>query len=362
MDELLERYGPGRLWAIAVALLAMLVVLGAMAFPQRVYVEIIWQYYWGPVVADANGWSCVAWADGAEVACTDAGTNSGPTASPGYTWQSYAGYIPILLLLMVGFLFVLERLDIDRYRGTFYALFPWMLFGGALRTVEDANVATGDAGEMVISLPWSAIIISPFIYVTVAVLALASLVVSVWLDRRGHIPKYEYGLAALGTAALGIALAALSYLWTQGDTQGWFPLIAIVTFVGAVTITAVVWVLLESFAPQVNRGTGYMGVIVILAHSVDGVANLIGLTYATAFGWPYNLSPKHPINAAIVDFFGNAWPFLAVKIVAAVFIIWVFNEEIFEESPRFAYLLLITAVAVGLGPGTRDVLRATFGV
>src|SRR5699024_6049843 len=81
-----------------------------------------------------------------------------------------------------------------------------------------------------------------------------------------------------------------------------------------------------------------------------------------AFGWPHNLSPKHPVNAAIVDFFGNAWPFLFLKIVAAVFIIWVFNEEVFEDSPQVTYLLMITVVAVGLGPGTRDVLRATVGV
>jgi uncharacterized membrane protein len=40
----------------------------------------------------------------------------------------------------------------------------------------------------------------------------------------------------------------------------------------------------------------------------------------------------------------------------------VFDEEIMEESPRFSVLLLVAILAVGLGPGTRDMLRATFGV
>jgi uncharacterized membrane protein len=59
---------------------------------------------------------------------------------------------------------------------------------------------------------------------------------------------------------------------------------------------------------------------------------------------------------------GDAWPFLIVKLVAATFVVWVFEEGIFEESPRYTMLLLVAVLAVGLGPGTRDMLRATFGV
>ncbi|WP_290810330.1 DUF63 family protein [Halovivax sp.] len=375
MQEYIDRYGAERLWAATVAALVAAIALGSILFPQRFYVEFIWQYYWGPVVADANGWGCVAWAGGEELPCNQAGADAGPTASPGYTFVSYAGYIPTLLLLLVGFLFVIRWLDIDRYRAGFWGLFPFMLFGGALRTVEDANVATGDtAGEMVFSLPWSAFIISPFIYVVVALAALAALVVAVWLERRGYVPGYEYALAGIGTAALVVTLGVLAYLANVGDNHGFFPMISVVTLVGATIITAVVWVAIDRFAPELNRGTRYMGIAVIWAHSVDGVANVIGLDWATSFGLPHDLSPKHPVNAAIQRYTGEilpesitattgeVWPFLLVKVAAAVFIIWVFNDEVFDESPRFAILLMLTVVAVGLGPGTRDMLRATFGV
>ena len=59
---------------------------------------------------------------------------------------------------------------------------------------------------------------------------------------------------------------------------------------------------------------------------------------------------------------GDAGPFLFVKLAAAAGVVWVFNGELYEESPRYTLLLLITVLAVGLGPGTRDMLRATFGV
>ncbi|WP_254768065.1 DUF63 family protein [Salinilacihabitans rarus] len=358
MDEYIDRVGAERLWVAVVGILGLTVVLGATLFPQRVYVDLIWQYYWGPVVADAQGMSCVAWAGGTEIPCTQAGPGDGPTASPGYTFVSYAGYIPTLILLLVGIIFLIRRLDITRYRAGFYGLFPFMLFGGALRVVEDANVAGGTP----ISLPWSAFLISPFIYGTVFVLTVAALVAAVRLERNGHVRGYEYALAGLGTAALAVTVGYLSYLAATTPYTSFYPGILVATLGGATVVTAVTWVGIDRFAPDLNRGTEYMGLVVIWAHAVDGVANVIGLEYATYFGWEQNLIPKHPINAAIVDYFGHAGPFLLLKVVAAVFVVWIFDETIFEESPRYAVLLLITVVAVGLGPGTRDMLRATFGV
>lgn len=362
MQEYIDRVGPERLWAAVVVAVVALIGLAAVLFPQRVYAEFLWQYYWGPVVADANGWSCVAWNGGEQVECGP--DTTGPEASPGYTFVSYAGYIPTLLLLLTGFIFAIQRLDIDRYRAGFYGLLPFMLFGGALRTVEDANVAVGrETGEMAITLPWSALIISPFIYAVVAIVALVAVIVSVWLERRGYVSRYEYPLAGIGTVLCLLSIGLIAVLATDADVGvGFFPLISVVTIVGATVIALGTYWLIDAVAPWLNNGTKYMGIVIIWAHAVDGIANLIGLTYATDFGWPHNLSGKHPINVAIVDFFGNAWPFLGLKILAAVFVVWIFNEEVFDESPRYAILLMITVVAVGLGPGTRDTLRATFGV
>jgi uncharacterized membrane protein len=117
-----------------------------------------------------------------------------------------------------------------------------------------------------------------------------------------------------------------------------------------------------------------MGILVVWGHSVDGVANVLSLDWANALGLPVTYGSKHVINAATVritsaiqpeglsEAIGTAWPFLLIKIAAAVAVVWVFNEDIFEESPTYAYILLIAILAVGLGPGTRDMLRATLGI
>ena len=375
MDDLIDRFGAERVWAATVASLAAIVVLGAVLFPQRVYVEFIWQYFWGPVVADAHSWSCVAWADGQPVACGQAGPNAGPTAEPGYTFVSYAGYIPTLVLLLVGIIFLLRRLEIERFRAGFFALFPFMLFGGALRVVEDANAAAYEySGEMAIQLPWSGLIISPLIYFTVFFVALGVLVSSIWLDRNDYVSKYEYPLAGTGTVLLTAAVGYLAFVAATEPYAKFYPLIPLVVLVGATLVTAITWLGIQRFAPELNRGTESMGIVVIWAHAVDGVANVVGLDWATTLGLPANLVPKHPINAAIasttadvlpdsvVSATGSAWPFLFVKLAAAVFVIWIFDETVFEDNPRYAILLMITVVAVGLGPGTRDMLRATFGV
>ncbi|ELY73868.1 DUF63 family protein [Natrinema pallidum] len=375
MDDFIDRFGAERVWAATVASLAAAVVLGAVLFPQRVYVDFIWQYFWGPVVADAHSWNCVAWAGGQEIPCSEAGAGAGPTAEPGYTFVSYGGYIPTLVLLLTGVIFLIRRLEIERYRAGFFALFPFMLFGGALRVVEDVNATAFEAtGEMAIQLPWSGFIISPLIYFTVFFIALFAVVTSVWLDRTGYVSGYEYPLAGIGTAALTITIAYLAFVAATEPYAEFHPLVPLVVLVGATLTTALTWIALERVAPELNRGTRSMGLVVIWAHAVDGVANVVGLDWATSLGLPANLVPKHPINRAIanttadvlpaniVAATGSAWPFLLVKIAAAVFVIWIFDETVFEDSPRYAVLLMITVVAVGLGPGTRDMLRATFGV
>lgn len=375
MDDFIDRYGPVRVWAATVALLTAAITLGAVLFPQRVYVDIIWHYFWGPVVADAHGWDCITWAGGNPVECSAAPGDAGPTASPGYTAQSYAGYIPTLVILLIGIIFIVKQLGIDRYRAGFYGLFPFFLFGGVLRVVEDANVAAYTAtGELPIQMPWNGILISPLIYFTVFFVTLFAVVFSVWLERNGYVSGYEYPLAGIGTLALASSLGYLGYLAVTKPYVDFYPGLLLVTLAGATIATAVTWLLIQQFVPGINRGTEYMGIVVIWAHAVDGVANVVGLDWATAFGHSANLIPKHPINrwivnttgsvlpADIVAVTGDAWPFLLVKLAAAVFVIWIFDETVFEDSPRYAILLMITVVAVGLGPGTRDMIRATFGV
>ncbi|MDS0299134.1 DUF63 family protein [Halogeometricum sp. S1BR25-6] len=379
MATVAERVGvdPERLWGGAALVALVVLVGGSIAFPELVYDRFLWHYFWGPVQADANSAVCAVRSGGvteylnSASACAAAAE---PVAYPGYTLVSEVGYMLTLLFALTGVVFLMRRLDIGRRRSFFYALLPFMFFGGALRVVEDANDTPG-ATEALISYPWNALVISPIIYFTVFLITLAAVVVAVALERTGTVPKYERPLFGIGVVVLAVTLGYLLWLAVSGaEGVEFYPQVLVVMLVGATLAAGATWWLIERFAPEINSGTETIGFVIIWGHAVDGVANVVGLDWMTALGAGPNLVPKHPVNQFVVDFTastlpasvlavtGDAWPFLLVKLVAATFVVWVFEEGIFEESPRYTMLLLVAVLAVGLGPGTRDMLRATFGV
>jgi len=372
---------PERLWLATFAAVTAALVGGSLLARNLVYDRFLWQYFWGPVAADGNGAACAVRAgDGVEyvastASCAASEAGGAIVAYPGYTLVSEVGYILILLFALIGVYLLLDRLDIGDTRELFFALVPFMLFGGALRTVEDAGIAAIRAGvEPLIPFPWSAFIISPFIYATMFALTLGAVGVGIALANRGYVRRYEYAVGAIGSALLALSVGYLAYLGATASyaTINWQVLAAVL--VGAALATAVTWWLIERFSPGINAGTGLIGLVVIWGHAVDGVANVIGLDWMPALGAGPNLVPKHPVNAAVVDITGSVlppsvlaltgdtWPFLVLKLAAATFVVWVFEPDLLEESPRYSILLLIAVLAVGLGPGSRDMLRATFGV
>ncbi|MGM0685337.1 MAG: DUF63 family protein [Halobacteriota archaeon] len=375
------RESPERAWAAVVGGVSLLLAVGSVVFPRAVYDRFLWRYFWGPVVADGEGAQCaVRDAGGTELlesgtACQSAVAAGEVVAFPGYTTVSTVSYVVVLLGMLIGVVFLLRRLDIGNELRFFYALFPFMLFGGAMRTVEDAGVAATDAGvEPLIPFPASALLISPFIYFTVFGVTLACVLAAYALADRGLVDDYARPLFAMGALALASAVGYLTYLAVATDYVAFYPQVLVLTLVIATVATALTWTAGTAYEPTIRQGTGAAGIVIIWGHAVDGVANVIGLDWMPALTGTANLVPKHVVNALIVDWTarllpesiaavtGDAWPFLLVKLAAATFVVWVFNGEMFEESPRYTLMLLITVLAVGLGPGTRDMLRATFGI
>ncbi|MEF8802311.1 MAG: DUF63 family protein [Halolamina sp.] len=366
MSTLQERIdaSPGRFWLATVGSLFVALVGGSLLFPETVYDGFIWHYFWGPVQADAHNAVC-AIRPGSEVqylydsaACSAAAE---PIAEPGYTLVSEVGYVVTLLLTITGTVLMLERLDVGKETSFFWAMVPFMLLGSGLRVIEDAHNSMPDGGGL--TYPLNTLFISPIIYITVFVVALACLLLSIWLARQGSVERYDRPLAAMGTVVFLLSLGYLSVLAvTSGNPVTFYPqvLVAVLALAGA--STAVTWYAIERFVPYVHEGTRDVGVMVLLAHAVDGAANVVALDYMMVLGAGGNLYPKHPVNEFIVDTAGAAWPFLVVKMVAAAFVLWIFEPELYEESPRYTTLLLIAVTAVGLGPGTRDLFRAMFGV
>ncbi|MDR5657559.1 MAG: DUF63 family protein [Halobacteriota archaeon] len=365
-----------RLWTGAVGTILAVLVGGSVLFPERVYGGFVWQYFWGPVAADAHGAQAAAYNGGDPIffdSVAGASGVAGPIAYPGYTIVSEIGYAITLLVALAGIVFLLDRLDFEERPQLIYPLLPFMLFGGALRVVEDAH-DTLAVGAGLIEFPLIALFISPFIYVTVFVLAMAALLVSLRLRNQGHTDSFEWPLFGFGSGMLVLSLGYLLYLSVTQPQVEFHPAFTILTMGGATLIAVLGWWALRKYVPAVADGTPVVGAVILWAHAVDGVANVLGIDWGAELGLAADMVPKHPANRAIIDLtvaivpegitavIGVAWGFLLVKIVAATIVTWLFDEQMITEGPRFSTLLLIAVVAVGLGPGVRDMLRATFGV
>jgi len=369
-----------RNWLAAFFAAVAALVGGSLALPKTVYDGFIWQYFWGPIYSDANNARCAVKTDsgidllGSDAAC-QAAADTGTVAYTGYTLVSEAGYMITLVFMIIGVLLLLERLGLARDRRLFFSLVPFMLFGGALRVVEDVTDAAVGAGvDPVITYPLNTLLISPNIYVTVFVITLGALLLSVRLDENGVVDDHFDLMTTIGVVVLALTLAYLFVLAVTADYVDFYPQILVLDVVLASLIAYVLYQATETYKPVINEGTATMGLVVLWSQAIDGVANVIASDWATALGHEQLYNAKHPANriiidvtesiqpAALSDVIGTSWPFLVVKMVFALGIVWVFDEQIFEESPRYAILLLVAAVAVGLGPGTRDILRVTLGI
>jgi uncharacterized membrane protein len=379
--ELTDQVAPERAWlATALAAVATLAV-AALAFPRLVWDRFLWHYFWGPVYADAHNAQCAILESGGPEAvynpsaCRAAAASGRIVAEPGYTLVSEIGYAVTLVFFLVGVLYLVRDLGVGADRELFFALIPFMFFGGALRVVEDANDAATAAGlDPTIPWPWSSLIISPVIYATVFLVVLASLVVSIRLAERGSVESYSRAMVAAGSLVLALTVGYLVALAVTTGYVAFNPHFLLATIAGASLVAALIWLGLERWTPAVNAGTEYVGLAVIWGHAIDGVANYFAADWTAELGVGVEYGAKHPVNRFLNDLVGSvappgvqeaigvAWGFLLVKIVASVAVVWVFDERIFEESPRYALLLLVAILAVGLGPGTRDMLRATFGI
>ncbi|MFB6150939.1 MAG: DUF63 family protein [Haloarculaceae archaeon] len=368
-----------RTWLGGLAAALVALVGGSLAMPSVVYDRFIWKYFWGPIYSDAHDARCaVETGEGIRLFATDqacrAAADTGSVAYTGYTVVSEIGYMVTLVFMLFGVLLLLSRLGLAEKKRLFFPLVPFMLFGGALRVVEDATDAAPAGVDPFISYPWNTLLISPIIYVTVFAVTLAALLASVRLASAGYVEDKFHAMSAIGAGVLGLTVAFLFRMSMTVDYVDFYPQILVVDLVLASALAYGIYAAIEEYRPEINAGTGKIGLVILWAHAIDGVANVVAADWTTALGHPFTYGAKHPANRIIVGLtesilpaslasaIGTSWPFLLVKLVVAFGIVWLFDEAFFDESPRWALLLVVAAAAVGLGPGTRDMIRVTFAI
>lgn len=250
--------------------------------------------------------------------------------------------LPYLVVLVGGTVLIarlLAREDPPVTAATVVVLAPWMVAGAALHSLFQLEAVP----EVLMPL-----LGTPAVYFATFVAAGATWIGAIRREPN-RVPR------VLGVAGATVALVATAAVLAAGGVVQPGPSLASVVI--ALALTGACWVGLERTSPESVAATGSTGVLVVFAHALDGASTAIGIDVL-------GRGERTPLSAAILEFaaslptadaLGAGWLFVLVKLGLAVAIVNLFAGYV-REDPRQAYLLLAVIVAVGLGPGSQNVI------
>ena len=122
----------------------------------------------------------------------------------------------------------------------------------------------------------------------------------------------------------------------------------LISFIGSLTFSHSKWI---PAAHMLNP----LYLTLYFGHFVDGSATYLGIDN-------YGYVEKHVLPTWFIETFDTAIVMLPLKFaVVTGVIIALENEEHKEDQRQMISLLILFLLALGLGPGTRDILRIVFG-
>jgi len=249
--------------------------------------------------------------------------------------------LPYLLVLVAGAAVVGWLLRRERPAVTedvVLALAPWMVVGAALHVLDQIGAAPAAVAPF---------LGTPAVYLSTAVLAGA-----VWLLTRRFVDAPAFRLGVVGS---GLAMATVAFtLVVGGVDRVAVPLGALVVGLG---LGAGTWWALGRLRPDDVAASGYVGLLVIVAHALDGVSTAAGVDL---LGFGERTPAARVIMEAAAalptaEVLGVGWLFVLVKVGVAAAVVVLFADYVREE-PTPGYALLGLIAAVGLGPGAHNLL------
>lgn len=261
----------------------------------------------------------------------------------GFTVPPWRLLVPLVVAL-VGVGALIWRTDPPVTDRTVLAFAPWMMFGSTLYVLYQL-----DAYPDSIAVLFSA----PSVYAVTAVFAGTVWLIGIY--AVGHRSTTERLVGIVGTVLLGTFVTITIVLRWEGSSFEPFWPVAAVVLTGIVT--AIAWIALMHWFPDIAAVTGATGALVVFGHTLDGISTAIGYDVLGA-------GESVPLSRLLLEagdalplaaYLGGGWLFVLVKVTLALAIVGLFAEYT-EESPQEARAILTVIAAVGLGPGTHNVL------
>lgn len=304
----------------------LLLGLGLALFPRVVYDQFIWQYLWGPVVADAANQQV---------------THNSVTAVKGYNAVNTATYLVVVLYALSGLREFLAAFKIDLTTRLAYGIAPIIIAGGAMRALEDASVLGA----------FDVLFITPSIYFVIAGVTLGGLGIGAVLRNRG-IASIPLTVGALGSIWAVLAIGwAIQYGITSGET--FRPIVPVLTLGIALLVTGGFYLAGSVTGWSVLHHPMYL--LVIFGQMWDGAQNLVGVSL-------YSYTPKMFITQKLYHWTGFQGSTFFVKLLVVIVLVWILADGDDERSHEQWWVIAMAVVVVGLPMGVRGTIRMMLGV
>ena len=298
------------------------------------------------------------------------------------------GFCFFLLFMFIHELLIDWKIELnDRF---VFASVPLLILGGVVRVLEDAEM---------FEPPLQYFFISPLVYGALVIYGLFVIAVGVWVTRMSSPPLVK----GLGLVSLAILGYGLWWYFAPGEwlhPSSWALLVLCasalpaefyrgqrlrdpILFFGITNTLVLIWTYLNlaqnemkhpemlwntlAFASLftlmiwfvcqvvIEKPLNPLYILLYFGHFIDGCATYLGID-------EYGYTEKHVLPDFFIENFGTAAVMIPLKFVVVTGIIYALEtEKSKEEEPQMVALLLMFLLALGLGPGTRDVLRIMFG-
>ncbi|TAL46822.1 DUF63 family protein [archaeon] len=239
-----------------------------------------------------------------------------PTAIPVYTLPKTMAYAFVLILAALGIYEILKRLNVKIDRRLAIAIVPYVIFGSSARVLRDAGLTDSY---------W---LVTPGIYVFVAAVTIATLGLSLFMQKKFKFPYFKLMFA------VGLVLAFIPFIFLRlANTAGaayalllYMPWVAIFYFVK--------WKLENK--------------IVVLTHMFDATVTYVATS-------SYGLIELHVLPTFLLSM--HPASFIFVKLVAIVAFLLLIDR--YAKDEKFALYLKMIVAILGAATGARDFIEMT---
>lgn len=238
----------------------------------------------------------------------------------------YNPYNTVVLALLFGItiLYVvrpaIRELDIKVDRRFLVGFTPFIIFGGILRTLKDADALN------------TIILETPFIYLLLFGVGAMALYACIKLEDRIHISYHKL----LGLTGVILSSAAMTFLKLKEP-------LALFLFLSITLVWSTIGYLILRYKKPDLFSWEFS--IPVSAHFLDATSTFTALSFGA--------EEKHVLGRIFIDLFGNGGLFVLKSLVIIPVVIYIIKN--FEGEEKVFYLFIITLL--GLGIATRNIFQ-----